>query len=388
MAERRERETGSIYELPGGRWRGEVQIRGERTRVYGGSKAEAERLLEQAISDLDAGRTRVAVKTINDVLDFYCHRMLDAGRTSSNRHAAQPTINLHRWAIDRVRDAVGTRRVQTFTTRDVDQLLADLGRFDGFPFSQRSAKQIKSTFNLAFAECIHAGVLLHNPVTNARLPAGLTPPRPRIVLDRRQISVMAKQALKDPRDARVAFCLLLGLRPGEVAALKWDVIRLEDRLIEIRRTRRDEKPEVVVDATKTPNSRRILSLHPLLQQYLRERRKQLLSDGLPPSPGDLVFSRNGNVMTRSNDVTTIARLCRTLGFEKMTMHDCRRSFATLQAEQGIDPYTLACTLGDTMETVYRHYVSRDATGGVAMFDPMVDDTGLDSLGENVLTYNG
>ena len=107
MAERRARGSGSVYELDNGRWRGEVQIRGDRTRVYGDTEAETDRLLQQAISDLDAGRARVPVGTINEVLDFYTHRMLDAGRTSSNRLATTPTINLHRWAIDRVREAVG-----------------------------------------------------------------------------------------------------------------------------------------------------------------------------------------------------------------------------------------------------------------------------------------
>ena len=70
------------------------------------------------------------------------------------------------------------------------------------------------------------------------------------------------------------------------------------------------------------------------------------------------------------------------------MHDCRRSFATLQAENGVEPYALACILGDTMETVYLHYVSRNATGGVEMFDPIASDTDLRFGRENGLTYNG
>ena len=389
MAKRRARGTGSLYPEKGRGWRGEVQRDGYREVVRGRTKSDCERELAQACSDLEAGRTRVKIRTVGDVLSHYEGSMLNAGRTSSNTPAAGQTIDLHRWALRRWSEVLGNRSVSTFTTRDVDDALGRLLRQDGRPLGERSANQLLTTLRLAFKEAVRAGLLGSNPASLARLPAGLTQPRERLVLSPSQIRVAVSAALLDSCDARVAFCLLLGLRPGEAAGLCWDAVDLRSGILHVRRTRRDEGPEIVVNKTKTRNSRRTLAIPHPLQEFLRERRLELLAEGRPPKGDDLIFTRDGSVCTRSSDRVTIRRLMMATGLPRITMHDCRRSYATAQAEAGVAPYHLAAALGDSLETVFRVYVSRDTREGLRpLIDLAAGEEGQELLTENPLTYNG
>lgn len=389
MAKRGERGGGSVYREASRGWRGEIQKNGVRKIVRGATEAECRRRLAQACSDLEAGRKTVRITTVGDVLEHYERTMLDAGRTSSNSHSAGQTISQHRWAVSRWRDAVGGRLVRSFTTRDVDDALAGFVRRDGKPLSIRSAKQLLTSLRLCFEESVRAGLVESNPAVRARLPKGLTEPRERNVLRSDEIRLAAEAALVDPSDARIAFCLLLGLRPGEAAGLCWDAVDLRTKSLAVCRTRRDEKPEVLVDKTKTQRSRRRLDLPVALAEYLHTRRVDLMAAGHPPQGRDLIFTRNGGICTRSSDRDAIKRLTAAVGLPRITMHDCRRSYATAQAEAGVNPYHLAAALGDSVETVFRVYVNRDVREGIRpLLDLTSGDQSREPSREITFTYNG
>ena len=378
---------GSVYQEGLRGYRGEWQHKGRRYRVRDKTARGARALLDEVISDVLAARDPLSMRTLREAFAHFEANNLSRGITGSNRQVSGQTIAGHRWALARLNAAGGSQGLRPLTVRDLDSILSK-ACFNGLePLSQRSGKQLLTTLNLVLKECERQGQVETNPTSLVRLPPGLKPPRAKRLLKTAEIRLLAHEALLDNSDARMAFCLLAGLRPGEACALKWDAVSDDGSTIEIRRSRRDEGPEIVVDLTKTDNSRRTIALTPNLRDFLNRRRREMNDARAQHNHAMLVFERpEGGVFTRSQDLTLMTGLCRRVKIPRATPHSARRSYATAQANAGVDPYVLAALLGDTVETVFKHYVVRDATPSTDRFADLASEEGANT--RNRSTYNG
>lgn len=378
---------GSVYREGTRGYCGEWEHKGRRYRVRDKTARGARTRLDEVISDVLAARAPLSMRTLGDAFAHFERSNLSRGITGSNQQVSGQTIAGHRWAIARLQAAGGSQALRPLTVRDLEEILRE-ACFNGHePLSQRSGKQLLTTLNLVLEESERQGQVEKNPTSLVRLPPGLKPPRDKRVLTPSEIALLAREALLESSEARMAFCLLAGLRPGEACALKWDAVSDDGSSIKIRRSRRDEGPEVVVDLTKTDNSRRTIRLTPTLRDFLNRRRRELtLPDGIGVSDL-LVFERpEGGVFTRSQDLTLMTSLCRRVGIPRATPRSARRSYATAQANNGVDPYMLAALLGDTVQTVFKHYVVRDTTPSTERFVDLLSDAG--TMTPNRSTYNG
>ncbi|OUQ74230.1 hypothetical protein B5E48_13155 [Massilimicrobiota sp. An105] len=74
------------------------------------------------------------------------------------------------------------------------------------------------------------------------------------------------------------YCLYTGIRLGEICALTWDDIDLENRRIEINKTihRINEKGKsyTIIGTPKTVHSKRFIPIHPQLYHFLLDRQQR------------------------------------------------------------------------------------------------------------------
>ena len=123
------------------------------------------------------------------------------------------------------------------------------------------------------------------------------------------------------------FLILSGWRTGEVLSLTWNMVNLETGICDL-------------PSTKVGPSRRPVSAIAL----------QVL-EGLPRS-GAKVFSRVTYRTLRSR----LFEVCRAAGIEDARLHDCRRTFASTAAADGMSAFVLMGLLGHSGIAMSARYV--------------------------------
>lgn len=184
------------------------------------------------------------------------------------------------------------------------------------------------------------------------------PKKELVVLSESAESKLTRFLLCEKSNAALGSLLALqmGLRIGEVCALRWGDIDFENDIIHIRHTvsrvsahRENQKTMLILDTPKTESSRRDLPIPSILKNilwaaYLQRKSEFIVSD-------DLNF-----VGTRTFDYQ-YRRMLETNGIQIINFHTLRHTFATRCAESGMDAKTLSRLLGhSTASTTLNIYV--------------------------------
>jgi integrase len=177
--------------------------------------------------------------------------------------------------------------------------------------------------------------------------------------------------------------LMCGLRPGELAGLRWPYVDIDSEAPSITIAERaleiDDK--YAGQATpKTERGRRRLGLHPLIVAALARHRDEQQMLGLYDHDGFVFCSRNGTPLTLSNLRRAFQKLCQRAGLgDDWTTYELRHSFVSLVADQLDDLVKVADLAGhvDTRTTDgYRHRVRESLPHDIEAWDRLLsaDDT--------------
>ncbi|MEX2420463.1 MAG: site-specific integrase, partial [Actinomycetota bacterium] len=225
---------------------------------------------------------------------------------------------------------------------------------------------IDRTWNYLNQACQHAQRarrIKTNPAADVLLPAR-RPSKPRKSLTIEQAEKLITKGIpEDPRPAMWLTGLMCGLRPGELAGLRWPFVDIdsdEPNLTIAERALEVEDKYVGQASPKTERGNRRMALHPLLVAALiRHREDQKILD-LYDEDGFVFPTRNGTPMTMSNLRRAFKTLCKATGLgEDWTTYELRHSFVSLVSDQLDDLVKVADLAGhvDTRTTEgYRHSV--------------------------------
>jgi integrase len=202
-----------------------------------------------------------------------------------------------------------------------------------------------------------------NPATDVLLPAR------RASKSRKSFTIEQAQKLlvegipADPRPAMWLTGLMCGLRPGELAGLRWPYVRIDDddpSLQVAERALEVDHKYVRQTTPKTERGKRTMTLHPLLVAALLRHREEQDLLGLYDPEGFVFCTRTGTPISISNLRRAFQTLCENAGLgAKWTTYELRHSFVSLVADQLDDLVKVADLAGhiDTRTTEgYRHKV--------------------------------
>jgi integrase len=172
--------------------------------------------------------------------------------------------------------------------------------------------------------------------------------------------------------------LMCGLRPGELAGLRWPYVDLDsdepsidvfERAVEV-----DDK-YVGQGSTKTARGERRLGLHPLLVAALQRHRDEAKMLGTYDAEGFVFCTRTGSPMTMSNMRRAFRTMCAKAGLgDDWTTYELRHSFVSLVADQLDSLMKVADLAGhvDTRTTEnYRHTVRPTLPHAVEAWDRLL-----------------
>jgi integrase len=342
---------------------------GSRRKVERVEKAEAKRDLEQLLAlraqALSPEPRRTKLVSFDEIFDAWfeagCPNVSPTTRSRHARVKSPKTITTARQLLDTsVRPVIGKLRVDRTSTERLEQL------FEGMAGRGYATSTIDRTWHYLNQACQHAlrqRRTKTNPAAEVLLPAA-RPRKERKSFTIEQVQRLVVDAI--PADRRPAMWLtglMCGLRPGELAGLRWPFVDIDSDVPSIdvaeRALELDDR-YVGQAAPKTARGRRRIGLHPLLVAALTRHRDEQQLLGLYDPDGFVFCTREGTPMTLSNLRRSFRQLCERAGLgQDWTTYELRHSFVSLVSDQLDDLVKVADLAGhvDTRTTQgYRHSV--------------------------------
>lgn len=173
------------------------------------------------------------------------------------------------------------------------------------------------------------------------------------VLSRREQAILSQYLYANTtlRNAGILLSLFAGLRVGEICALRWEDVSLEERLLHVRGTMyripslepEGSRTRIAISTPKSVNSTRMIPL----------------PEGIVRMIAQLPGERRGFFLTGREDVYVEPRnmqyhfhaVLRRCGIEDANYHALRHTFATRCVELGFDVKTLSELLGHATVTM-------------------------------------
>lgn len=258
-------------------------------------------------------------------------------RDRSGRTYKPSTLRSYRQKLDRyVLPVLGDYRLSELRRRDVQDLV-DSMLAEGLASS--SVRNALDPLRAMYRRAIRRELVAVNPTTDLDVPTS----RKRRV---RIAPAAGARTLIDtlPRGERAiwATAFYAGLRRGELQALRCESIDLGKSVIHVERSWDQEAGEV---EPKSASSVRTVPLLAILRDYLDEH---LLATGR--SGADLVFGRTAS--EPFVPTTVAARAEKAWGsLERITLHECRHTFASLLIASGENPKAVQEFMGHATITM-------------------------------------
>ena len=193
---------------------------------------------------------------------------------------------------------------------------------------------IHTLLNNCLEQAVAERLLLTNPAKGCRLPK----------LEKREMKILPEDKIgpylaeAERRGLLAAFYLELttGLRRGELLALLWTDLDVENMTISVSKQVNRINGELVVSQPKTPNSIRKLAIPQRAVELLVEEHAKH-----PHSPHLFVSPKTGTMFDPDSFRHTHEKILKAIGAEHIRFHDLRHTFATLSLKYGVDVKTLS-----------------------------------------------
>ena len=351
MAKRRANGEGNIRKRKDGRWEGRYTAgRDSETgkaiykNVLGKTQAEVKEKLKQAIAasqQLDVNRAKNC--TVESWIKLWYE-------TYAEPRIREKTKAYYRNYIDNhIIPGLGKIPLEKLTTIQIQKFYNDLqknGRVQRYQhielkdkgLSVRVVRGVHTLLSNCLEQAVTERLILVNPAKGCRLPK----------LEKKEMKILPQEKISpylmeaDKRGLLAAFYLELttGLRRGELLALLWTDLDVDNRTISVTKQVNRINGKLVVSQPKTQNSIRTLAIpQQAVDLLVAEHQKHPSNPYLFPSP------KTGTMFDPDSFRHTHDKILKTIGAEHIRFHDLRHTFATLSLKNGVDVKTLSGALG-------------------------------------------
>jgi len=370
---KRAKGEGTYKKRKDGRWEAQYMVtlpdgRLKRKSVYARTKDEVALKLRKAIADSEGG---LVFDAEGLTVTEYLRHWLESSVNGSVWHTTYRDYAGH--VKNHIVPELGRLKLAKLTATHIQALYRK--KLDS-GLTPRTVQYIHATLHKALDQAVKWRLIPYNVSDAVAKPRQKRSERDALTL--RQVLNFFEVAKGDRFEALYMLAVFTGMRPGEVLALRWSDLVLDDPepAARVRRSiSKDDNGRLVIKSTKTEKGRAI-ALLPQVVEALQTHRKQQAEQRLRYSglwrDEDLIFSsKTGGPMSWNNLVKrNLKPLMSAAGLPQGTRpYDLRHTFATLILEQGENPKVVQEVLGHsrithTMDT-YSHVspnIQREAFG--------------------------
>lgn len=341
---------GNIRKRTDGRWEGRY-IAGHdsagkpiRKNVLGKSQAEVKEKLRKALDECQRiDFSRAAGFTVESWLRLWYETYSKPNIREATQERYWNHIRFH------IIPETGKIKLAKLTGRQVQTMynnVRDHGRVKRGPKDKRDSslspsyiRSLHRMLHMALERAVKEQLILRNPCDDVILPK----------VDRKEMKILKPENIKaylEEADRRGVLPMMFlelcsGLRKGELIALLWSDLDMQNKTISVsKQAVRVKGGGVKVTVPKTSTAIRI---EPIPQEaidlLIAEHEKHPDNPYMFPSPvsGGMYYPDAVNALN-----TTILK---SLGLEHIRFHDLRHTFATMALQSGIDIRTVSGMLG-------------------------------------------
>lgn len=358
-----------------GSYEARITIDGKRKSFCRKTKALVKQEIREYLHKIENGYKEPQKILLNDYIEYWLKTY------KWNKIEASSYSRLHSVYVHQIKDSIGNMAIGNVTTADIQQLIDDRAipkQEDIRPLAISGLKKIMYLLRPCFQMAVSEGVISSNPCEEVCMPVEscvVVKTKEQISLSDEEIERFRVAALTRykttgeyrSRDALVLLIILnLGLRVGEMQALRWRDINFKDKIVRINRTRQNNITNFstvgkrnytkIKESTKTDAGKRVLKMNDSVVFYLRElqaydERKGIISEYVSCSQvGTIVDDRN---LQRSLDkITKRARIA-----EHITLHTLRHTFGSTLIRRGVGIEVVSKLMGHAnIHITYLKYI--------------------------------
>src|ERR687889_1792908 len=342
---RRGNGEGTISRRKDGRWEARYYVPTmngtKRKTIYGKTQAEVRDKLTKALSDrIDGIVFDDENMTVGEHLDTWLKGSVYGSVRQSTYDRDTNLVNNH------IKPALGGLKLKKLNPAKVQSFYRD--RLDA-GLSGSTVHKMHDILRRGLAQAVKWHLVPRNAAEAA------TPPRPARkemqALSADEARRLLEAACEDRLEALYVLAIHTGMRQGELLALRWQDVDLENAVASVRRALTRSGGKVVFGEPKTKKSRRSIRLTPQSVEALRSHLERQLRDvgilGDRYQDQGLVFATDtGGPINPSNlRQRGFAPLLIRAGLPRMRFHDLRHTCATLLLSRGVHPKFVQELLG-------------------------------------------
>jgi integrase len=239
---------------------------------------------------------------------------------------------------------LGTIQLAKLEPEDVGRMAARLAaRGDLSPTTIRYAYVV---LRIALGEAFRSKRVVRNVALEVRAPRASQ--RERTPLTLAQVGTFLRSVAGDRLEALYMTAIGLGLRQGELLALRWGDVNVDAGTLTVRHPRNSRTGALA--EPKTERSRRTLRLGAELANALREHRRRQIEERLAAGSRwhdeDYIFATPaGRSLDAANVTHRFHAALTAAGLRRQRFHELRHCCATLRLEQGEELAVVSRILG-------------------------------------------
>lgn len=352
-------------------WEAKVTLPdGRRRKRRAPTRAEAGRRLDALRREAERDRPDLARLDVADYLAYWMEATA-AGRDRSTQGRHLTAIRLH------LAPGLGRHRLDRLAPAAIAQLQRELLATK----APGTVASILATLNAALADAVRWELLDRNPMASLRLP----PPSRATVrpMEADEARAILAAVAGWRYEAAIVVALGLGLRQGEVRALRWLDLDLDGGWLRVngairhtpRALRHEGEGVWRRGPPKTARSARTLPLPAFVADALRAHRTRL--GAAAPAEAAVFLTRAGNIVDQSELTNGLGRRLRAAGLPHRRFHDLRHGATSLLLTMGAPVPVVMAILGHTSPamtlSVYAHMPDPAIAAAMAGMDGTLRD---------------
>ena len=350
MAKKRANGEGNIRKRKDGRWEGRYTAgydakTGKRIirNVLGKTQAEVKEKLKAAIAESQGIEVRKSEDEYTVATWLRTWYELYAKPNVRTATANRYQLIIEQYTVPRI----GNIKLKKLTTRHLQKLYKELlesgrihiGKNQDKGLSTTTVHSVHLMLHCALERAVKERLIPRNPCEDCIVP------KPR-KLDMKILPPEHMKAYLEAAERRGLLPmfyleLVSGLRKGELVALRWDDLNIQQRTISVSKQYvRNPDGSLELTRPKTENSVRLVSIpQAAVDLLIQEHTLHPDSPYLFPSP------LTGEMYHPDSVVNFHKKILRDAGLGHLRFHDLRHTFATTALQNGVDVKTVSSMLG-------------------------------------------